>query len=369
MPQQFGRFWLHEKIGHGATTEIFRATVGPTPDDSAFDVAVKRIKREHREQHRQVLRLEREALAGQYLSHPNVVTTFESGRIENLPYLALEYVWGLDLERLSDLVRRRGSVIPVDLAVYMALQCLRALDYIHRARDPDGRALDLVHRDITPSNIFLSFDGAVKIGDLGVAEGRNLPRMNEPGFVEGKLGYLSPEVLAGDPGRPRDDVFSLAVTLYEIVGGGPLTTWVNETDIQLGMAPAAIPPLYEVNPDVDRELSRIIGRAVGPQPSRRPREAADLYQQLKQYLQRQGFGIGAEAMAHFVRAMTGTTGASGAGHDAADSFFTDRGYVSPEGRTLTQRIMLVHRQRRRGLPIAIGVATAVGLVALALALF
>ncbi len=356
MAEAFGRFWLQQKIGQGGMAEIFRATVGPGPSSYAFDFVVKRLLPEAQNDAAQRDMFLTEADLATHLRHPNLVQVYESGLIDGRAYIAMEHVSGLDLMRLLSLLRRRGLRFPVDLAVYVAMQVLRTLDYVHRARAVGGRDLELIHRDVTPSNIFVSARGEVKLGDFGVARVSFLEPGDDAGVVKGKVAYTPPEVLAGHPIEQRDDLWSLALTLYEMLAGRSPYSGIDEADLLSGAVRAKIVPLRKLQPDVDARLSSILVAALHPKPRRRPADAVTLYRQLKAYVLDTGVRVEPAALAAFLRHAMGEGSADDVApiapvvSGASPTEFAPPEYAFPVGMSPTQRIELQGRSRRRRKP-------------------
>ncbi|MBC7794731.1 MAG: serine/threonine protein kinase [Clostridia bacterium] len=352
MAQKFGRFWLHEKIGQGGMAEIFRATIGPDPQTYAFDVALKRLHVALTRDTQQVDMFMTEADVAKFLRHPSLVRVYESGITDDQAYIAMEYVWGLDLAQLLARLRARRLRFPTDLAVYVSLQVLRGLDYVHRARSPGGEPMDMVHRDVTPSNIYVTFDGKVKLGDFGVARVKFLEAHEEQRMLKGKITYMPPEVLAGQPIDQRLDLWSLAVSLYEMVTDRRVYEGVSEQDLAFGVTPPKVPLAHKVRPDVDARLGAVLARALHRNPRKRPQDAVELYRDLKDYLERSSISVEADALGRFARAATGMSPTQQAPRTTPTTkSFQVPGY-EPSGPSLTRRIQLAAR-RKVLLPIAL----------------
>lgn len=360
---RFGRYWLHERIGHGGMAEVHRATIGPDPATYAFDFAVKRLRNELAKDPSQVDMFLTEADIAKFLLHPNIVRVYESGSLEGQPYIAMEYVWGLELGQLLARLRHKRLRLPTDLAVHVAMQVLRGLDYVHRARSPGGEPMEMVHRDVTPSNIYVTYRGEVKLGDFGVARVKFLEGQDEQRLLKGKVAYMPPEVLVGHPVDSTSDVWALSVTLYEMVTGRRAFEGVPEEALLAGQAARRLVPAHKVNPDIDLELSAILSEALHKNPRRRPMDAVDLYRELKIYLRHQGVQLDAGALGRFVHSAAGPTPELPVPRGPASSgSFPVQGYQSPMGASPTQQLELRARRNRwlKPLLVTLGVGAAVG---------
>ena len=361
MAQRFGRYWLHEKIGHGGMAEIFRATIGPDEQTYAFELAIKRLHGELEKDPKQVGSFLTEADVAKFLRHPNLVQVYEAGIIEGHVYIAMEYIWGFDLARLIDTLRRRRIVLPAELAVYITLQVLRGLDYVHQAKSVRGEPLNIVHRDVTPSNIYVTFRGEVKLGDFGIAKVNRPDADNDdPNVLRGKVHYMPPEVIAGGQVTPAVDLWTLAVTLYEMLTARPLREGVTEAEMMAGRYNAKIPPVHKINPQVDVELSALLTRALSTHDKKRPEDAATFYRHLKTFLSKTPLVVDAPALARFVRAGTNVSGAEPVSK-AGDTDFEGPEYLAPIEFSPTQRYEMRHRPRSYARPLMIGVPVALGL--------
>ncbi|MBI3184920.1 MAG: serine/threonine protein kinase [Myxococcales bacterium] len=211
----FGKYFVHERLGAGGMAEVFRATYSP---EGGFEkvVALKRLLPEYRDDAAFLHMFREEARVGASLSHPNVVQVLDVGRYAGDYFMALDFVDG---PPLSILLKRLKAPLPVRAATYVAAEVASALEYIHGRRSPSGEPLHLVHRDVNAPNILLSKMGEVKLADFGIARAADRPSLTEAGVVKGKTGYMSPEQACGEPIDGRSDLYSLGVTLYEMLSG------------------------------------------------------------------------------------------------------------------------------------------------------
>lgn len=245
-PQPFGPFVLERRIAVGGSAEVFlaRPKIGTQP---AAHLVVKRLLRSVREGG-EFDALEREAELHRAVRHPNVVDVYGAGMVGEEPYLALEYVDGVDLYRLLRRAEAEQRRFPPSLAAHIAREVAQALTAVHGARDSEGNGLHIVHRDVTPSNILLSSDGAVKLGDFGIArfEHRMKPAQSNAGGLKGKFGYLSPEQVAGEPSDHRADLFALTAVLGEMLIGERVFPGSGQLAVLLAIRDVNIEPLRRV---------------------------------------------------------------------------------------------------------------------------
>jgi serine/threonine protein kinase len=271
-PLPFGPFVLERRIAVGGSAEVFlarpRQGLKPAPQ-----LVIKRLSKARGKSH-DFEALSREAELHRAVHHPNVVTVFGAGMVGDEPYLAMEYVPGVDLHRLLRLAACDNRTLSPQVAVYIARSIAEALYAVHSAHDRRGKPLDITHGDVSPSNIYLSLDGDVKLGDFGVAraarapeEGRRGPESGE--VLKGKVGYLAPEQLKGAAIDRRCDIFALGVVLGEMLigekvfsGSGPLATMLSNRE-------ANIEPLRRVSEQLPAPLYQACTRALETEPSRR----------------------------------------------------------------------------------------------------
>jgi len=215
-PVKFGKYYLLERINVGGMAEIFKAK---SFGEAGFErlVAIKRILPSVAEDHEFITMFVDEAkLAGQ-LTHPNIAQIFELGKVNETYFIALEYVAGRDLRAVFERVKKRNERVPIPMACYCVMKLCEGLDYAHNKKDAAGRNLDLVHRDVSPQNILLSWDGDVKLIDFGIAKAASKSSRTQAGILKGKFGYMSPEQVRGQKVDRRSDVFAAGIVLYELL--------------------------------------------------------------------------------------------------------------------------------------------------------
>jgi eukaryotic-like serine/threonine-protein kinase len=252
-----GKYVLHERIGAGGMAEVFRATYSP---EGGFEktVAIKKVLPAIAMDDAFVEMFRAEADLCSRLNHANIVQVFDFGRFKDTYFLAMEYVEGVTLQRLMRPFGNAG--LPLSAVTFLAVEVCQALDYLHRRRGPDGRQLNLIHRDVNPSNLLVSMQGDVKLTDFGIARAATAarPAVTQLGVVRGKPGYFAPEQLDSESIDPRVDLFTLGITLWEaIVGTAMFPTTSDEASLNL-VHTQNIPPPSLARRGVPVELDQIV---------------------------------------------------------------------------------------------------------------
>ena len=263
-PSSLGPYELVARLGSGGMAEVWKATASG-PGGFARTVVLKRILPHLADDQRFAEMFLSEARLSARLHHANIVDVFACGELDGRYYLAMEFVHGHDLHRLMRAHAAEGAPDP-GLGAFVAREICRALAYAHALTDDDGRPLGLVHRDVSLSNAMVSYDGAVKLLDFGIAKALGELRDAETrvSSLEGKRGYLAPEVLAGRAGDARADQYSAGVVLYELLTGTRLfARWDPRKPRPEPKAPSS------VNPRVPPELDAICLRALAADRERR----------------------------------------------------------------------------------------------------
>ena len=268
-PVRFGRYLLERRIAVGGSSEVFLAR--PAEGDwPAAHLVIKRLIPAVLEDSSSLGTFAMEARLHRAAQHPNVVEVFEAGSVDGEPYLAMEYIDGVDLYRLMRRAQSEQRPLPPDVALYVAYELCDALACVHTAVDDTGHPLAVVHRDVTPSNIYLSEKGDVKLGDFGIA--RLLSRSSavpntQP--LKGKYAYLSPEQVAGEDFDHRADLFSLAVVLAEMLINQPLFPGSGQLAVLLAIRDGRIDALREKAARLPPGLMEVLERALARRPADR----------------------------------------------------------------------------------------------------
>ncbi|MBK9519794.1 MAG: serine/threonine protein kinase [Anaeromyxobacter sp.] len=271
----FGRYQLLEPIASGGMAEVWRARVaGPAGVEK--EVALKLVRGEHGARSDFARMFLEEARLAARLTHANVVQVFELVEQDGRHAIAMELVRGRDLGRVVERCREVGARLGLPRALHLGVEVARALDYAHRLTE-GGRPLGLVHRDVSPPNVLVSFEGEVKLADFGIARAMSQAGLTDPGTVKGKLAYMAPEQARGEPVDARADVFSLGVVVWELCAGRRL--FARESDAATlaavqGDAPVSPPSAW--NEQVSGALDAAVLAALRRDPAERTATAGEL---------------------------------------------------------------------------------------------
>ncbi|MEK7703662.1 MAG: protein kinase [Myxococcota bacterium] len=272
--EYIGAYQLLAELGRGGVARVVRARhIHPSYADRTYAIKILHPIFAHDAQVRRLFQGEAYLLA--LLDHPNIVRTFEAGEEDGQLFIAMEAISGRDLLHLMQRCRQAGQSLPREVALHILAEVLRALCYAHALRDVDGAPLGVIHRDVNPSNVFLSYGGHVKLGDFGVAS-LVAHRAAREQWTVGKPGYFAPEQLAGDPVDQRADLFAFGATAYELLcGRHPFSSNDPEEVLELNRK-AKYPLPRETAPDLSREVEAFLVRAL----ERKPRKRFDTAQQM-----------------------------------------------------------------------------------------
>ena len=237
------------------------------------------------------------------LTHSNIAQVYDMGDVDNSLYMAIEYVPGVDLSRVHSRVERARAVMPIPMAVFIGQQINEALGYAHRKVGGDGVPLGIVHRDVSPQNVMVSYEGEVKVIDFGLAKSTARSKQTLPSTVMGKLGYMSPEQALAKPVDHRSDIFSSGIVVWEMLAGRAMYSGGTMSEMVVQMAMGEVPSLSAARPDISPVLEQIVMRALAKEPSARYQRADDFARALNELAVREQLTVGAEDVGNYVRAM------------------------------------------------------------------
>ena len=302
MSNTFGPYQLLYQLGAGGMGQVFLARHTGEHGIQRL-VALKRILG-HLNRHPELIRLflEEVRIAAQ-LNHSNIVQVIDHGRIDDQYYMAMEYVHGENLFEIVNRLRRADQTLPLDILLNIISGVCLGLDYAHRKQGLDGRPLGLVHRDITPHNVMLSFEGEVKLADFGVALASKVD--TEAASFGGKLAYMSPEQSVSGNLDQRSDLFSLGVVIYEALSGkNPFIENTSDRNSVLEkLRSGTCEPLSRLRPDVPQDLIAIVKQMMTVDVSQRPQSARAIYEDLQRIIHSANLTASRFAIADFLVAL------------------------------------------------------------------
>ncbi len=259
-PQPFGRYVILGRLGTGGMADALLAML---QGSMGFQKPVV-LKRMHaslgRDSHFVKMFLDEARLAAR-LGHANVVATSEVGEQDGHYFIAMDYLEGVSLDRVARKYIHEGLEVPLGLLLRVLCDCLEGLHYAHELRDYDGSPLGVVHRDVTPSNLFVTSIGVAKVLDFGIAKASTQDEATRTGMLKGKLAYMSPEQFYDAPVDRRSDLWAMGVVIWEMVTGRRLFKGANDAQTYRNIMGAEVPPVATYRADAPREIDTVIARA------------------------------------------------------------------------------------------------------------
>ncbi len=294
-----GKLQIIRRLGQGGMAEVFLAKQVGVKGFEKF-LVMKKILQQFAENPEFVDMLFAEARANARLTHPNVVQTFDVGVTEGVAYILMEYVRGPDLKRLINELRRKGLALPMEHALRIVAETAAGLHYAHSYVDPAGHAHPVVHRDVSPHNVLISLDGAIKLSDFGIAKVQGEDH-TQAGVLKGKISYISPEAAAGRPLDARNDVFALGVVLFELLTGQlPFRRDHDAATLNaIVREPAPVPS--QLKPSIPQDVSDLILRALVKDPARRTPSAAAMREEIEAVMAHHRLNSSPAAVAQFFK--------------------------------------------------------------------
>ncbi len=283
-PNEVGDYVLLGMIARGGMAEIYKAKKKGVKGFEKV-IAIKKILSGYGEDDKYIEMLVDEAKIAAELSHPNIVQIYDLGRKDNYYFIAMEYVLGKDLREIQTRLRERDKWFPEEIAIFLTIKILEALNYAHKAKDSRGRPLDIVHRDVSPPNILISYNGDVKLTDFGVSKASIKIHQTLSGALKGKLLYMSPEQACGESSIDyRSDLYSVGVLLFELLTGRKLFLDTTEMLVLKKVQNGEILNPRDVNPDIDPAIEKILLTSLNKECDRRYQSAAAMIADLEAYI-------------------------------------------------------------------------------------
>jgi serine/threonine-protein kinase len=300
----YGNYVLVRKLAEGGMAEIFLAKqVGVEKFEK--NVVIKRMLPQLSQAEDFVAMFLDEARLAASLTHPNIAQITDLGLAEGCYYICMEYLAGEDFATVLRLARRRAEVAPLSITLRVISHAAIGLHFAHEATDAKGVRLNLVHRDVSPSNIFVTYSGQVKVLDFGIAKAESRVTNTETGVIKGKYQYMSPEQARGEPVDRRSDVFSLGVSLYEALSG--IRPFARNSDLAVlkALLDGEVKPLRELRPDIPPQLETIVAKAMARTPDDRYPTALAFVQDIERHLGTSTSVEGTDVLAQYLQTAVG----------------------------------------------------------------
>jgi serine/threonine-protein kinase len=293
------RYELKELAGRGGMAEVWRAEQRGA---AGFQrpVGLKRILPHFASKESFVKMFIEEARVCAQLMHPNIIQIYDFGFDRGSYFLVMEWVEGLNLQRLMQAYDELNIRAPWPIIVGIAIESLKALGAAHERLDHEGEPAPVIHRDVTPPNILIGVNGVVKLSDFGLARAMDRARVTDPDVVKGKMAYLAPELTHGVGANPRTDLYALAITMWQALAGRKLFTGDNNAAIFLAARKAEIPSLGEIRRDIPDDLVDTIHTALRRDPEERFENAHQMRSRLTRLLRKSDANPDARKIAHAV---------------------------------------------------------------------
>jgi len=302
MSRQFGKFQLLKKIATGGMAEIH---IAKQRGMEGFEkiVVIKMILPHLANNADFVNMFLDEARIAARLTHPNIVQIYDLGRAGGTYFIAMEYVQGENLRSISKVARKHSASIPLEHIVKIASQACEGLHYAHTKTDTSGNPLHIVHRDVSPQNILVSFEGVIKLVDFGIAKAATQYAETKAGILKGKYSYMSPEQCKGKHIDNRSDVFSMGIVLWELATGVRLYKKSSELMILKEITEGKVTPPREINQQIPAELEAIILKALEKHADNRFQDALQMHLALEEFMKNRGLTSSTVHLSAFMREM------------------------------------------------------------------
>lgn len=320
LPRKFGKYTLLRRLASGGMAELFLALHRSMAGFEKL-VVIKRILPEMAKDQNFITMFLQEARIAATFSHPNIVTIFDVGQVEGMYFIAMEYIHGEDLRSIVRAMKPKGvTEFPLEHAIGIALGVAAGLAYAHDKKDLNGNPLNIVHRDISPQNILVTFTGDVKVVDFGIAKaaqragespevllapgadiGKDPVHHTRVGQLKGKVPYMSPEQARGEPIDHRTDIFALGVILFELCTGRRLFRGPNEYETLRMITEGEYPRPSQVNPRISPALEAVIMKALAKDVSKRYQHARELQADLEQVVRAEQIPVSTLALGNWMQ--------------------------------------------------------------------
>ena len=279
--EKFGEYQLLTKIATGGMAEIFLAKHSNSPANS-MPIAIKKVLKQYNDNPHFVSMFLTEARIICNITHENIVRIYDFGKEEGQYYIAMEYVFGQNLGVLLNKLVQNKESLPLDIILEISMAVLNGLDHAHNTKDKKGHFLNVVHLDMNPNNILISYSGKIKIVDFGIAHATYSQKNKNLNSIQGTYGYLSPEQCREEPTDRRSDIFSFGIILYEMLTNKPLFKHLpSDVAILNQILNEPIPPIQTVVSNIPESLAKIVMKALEKERNKRYLTAQEMIEDLR----------------------------------------------------------------------------------------
>jgi serine/threonine protein kinase len=296
-PVRFGKYRLIRKIGSGGMAEVYKATYA---QDQTRAIAIKKILTDLSRDKKLASMIVNEAKLAMMLSHQNIVPIYDFGLVDNHYFIAMEYIEGKDLRSFLKKAYVEGKILPLEITLQVIVCVLEGLYYAHTKRDNFNKPLEIVHRDISPQNIFVSYSGDVKVLDFGIAKAKGSLSDTQAGILKGKFSYMSPEQARGKDIDQRSDIFSAGIVFHELLTTRSLFGDQSEIRIIEKVRKAKVSNPSSINPDIPKPLAKIVMKALSKWKFRRYQNAWDFKEDILTWSYKNGMMLSKDIVRDFI---------------------------------------------------------------------
>ena len=299
-PTRFGKYLLVEKLATGGMAQLYRAKIIGVEGFEKF-IAIKQILPHLAHEEELITSFIDEAKLAALLNHQNVVQIYDFGSMENSYFITMEFLFGKDLRAVNAKAKEKGTPVSLENALYLISKVCAGLDYAHKLKDFQGKSLNIIHRDISPQNVFLTYEGDVKIVDFGIAKAASQSTITQVGMIKGKVAYMSPEQAAGKVIDLRSDIFAAGILLYELVAGGRMFKGDDTLQILSKVREAEFTPLGTLKSGLPEKLYDIVAKALAKDPEDRYQSCADMQADIEECIFRLNLRPSGRSMSEYLK--------------------------------------------------------------------
>ena len=299
-PTRLGKYLLLEQIAVGGMARLYRGKITGVQGFEKL-IAIKTILPHLAEEKELISSFIDEAKLAALLNHQNIVQIYDFGSMEKSYYISMEYLFGKDVRLINKKAMEKGMFINRENALYIISRVCSGLKYAHNLKDFQGKPLNVIHRDISPQNILITYEGDVKIVDFGIAKAASQSSVTQHGMIKGKLSYMSPEQAAGKSVDHRSDIFSTGIILYELLTGHQMFTGESTMQILAKVRDVQFSPPEEYVTDLPQKLSGVLKRALAKEPEDRYQSCGDMLDDLEECMIELGLRPTATRLSHYMK--------------------------------------------------------------------